>query len=206
LLNDLMSVFMLFIIFFFVFHYLNTRRGVKVRPVVGACLVAMPFAFASMVVLLVMMLRQIPYDVASASIRSITVAVGSDLPSFLIFGFMALLYKAKNVDFEKLMQSAGMRHEANECFLDFFVNSLAFIFMVSVKLATVHRVGLMLELSMASLFIATIWMITPFFRYLPAREKSLAEDPLPLIENKNWYGRTVLLIEYKNWGGETVVN
>jgi hypothetical protein len=187
LLTDLVSIFMLFSVFFLVFVCQNRKsQDVKVRPLVGASLVALPFAFSSMVILLVMMIRHIPYDVASASIKSITVAVGSDLPSFLIFGFVAILRKAKAADFEKIMLGAEMRREANECFLDFIVNSSAFIFLVLVSLATIHRVGLMLELSMCVLFLSTIWMITPFFRYLfaPVQEQSLAAEPV-LLADKN---------------------
>jgi len=165
LLNDAMSQATIVLIVFLVFARRNRKNGsqTKISPLVGGLLVAIPFTFSSMVVLLLMMLYHIPFDVATASIRSITVSVAVDLPIFLLFGFQSAI--AGKGNFTETMMGEDMLHEANEVFTDFLVNALAFVPLITVSFVIVHRIGLMLDVAMLMFYIATMWMVLPFLRY-----------------------------------------
>lgn len=143
----------------------NRVRNVawKLCPFRTGCFMAAPFILSTCAIFLVMMALNIPLDIATSSIGSISVSVAVDLPIFFMGALQPLILSG--LSFEDAMKSRKMADETGKILSDFAINTPAFLPLVFSLFPIIFNIGYLMVLVMVMCTIGTMLIMAPMMRW-----------------------------------------
>ena len=110
-----------------------------------------------------MMALNIPLDIATSSIGSISVSVAVDLPIFFMGALQPLVLSG--LTFEEALGSEKMVDETGKILSDFAINTPAFIPLVFSLFPIIFNIGYLMVLVMVMCTIGTMLIMAPMMRW-----------------------------------------
>lgn len=137
---------------------LKPRR--RLSPSLGGIIMSTPFVFASAATFIIMMVFEIPLDVATAVMTALSINASADFAIYFVRAFIKALLKA---DKDKAVVLA-MRDRGEIILNDMVLNSLCFSYLISSPFPAIRRLGLMLVLMIIMCCIGTLVIMPSMLR------------------------------------------
>ncbi len=144
-------------------NYQNPQALFWISAVRGGICATVPFIVATCSIYLLLMALSIPYDIASSSISSISVAVAVDFP--LLYIFRVMLIRLQHAPAEMLLASKSMIQEMEEILVDYVVNTPAFLPLLFSLFPIMNRVGYLMVVALFACVIGTLLIMAPLMRW-----------------------------------------
>lgn len=150
-------------IFCFV-YFLVIRKDRAENSLKSGILVSIPFFWALATMYLIMMIFQVPLDIASSAISSMAVSIAVDFPLMIIDRFRLVCRNFKS--FEKSIVSKEMNEIGVAVLFDSIANSFLLSGLLFVGIVPIVRLGFLEELVILACISGTMFLVFPFLRWI----------------------------------------
>ena len=165
----------------------------RMSPIFSGVLVAVPFVWATAVLYLIMMVIDMPFDIASASIGAMAVAIAVDFPLFVADYFRRVISRidaTRKEVFQKTLEDSEMVDSIVDVIVDYMGNAILFAFMMVTPIEAIRRLGILEEAVLFSCIFSTVFMVIPMMRWTIRRNRdtSIFRELFGSILNGKQYG------------------
>lgn len=188
------------VVFFCVFYFLwqngkNNLSKWRMSATFSGVLVAVPFVWATAILYLLMMVIGMPFDIASASIGAMAVAIAVDFPLFVADYFRRTISKKDHASrrevFRSTLEDPEMVDSVVDVIVDYMGNAILFAFMMATPIEAIRRLGILEEAVLFSCIFSTVFMVLPMMRWTIRRNRdgSIFRELFETISNGKRYGQ-----------------
>jgi len=161
------------IIFFCMIYFIYRRNQIlskwRISSGWASVLVALPFIWATAMLYIFMMVFRMPFDVASASIGAMAVAIAIDFPLFVVDFFGRSLSRVNNAQkedaFELAINEKDMINSVVDVIVDYMGSAILFAFMMATPVVAIKRLGFLEEWVLFNCIFATVFLVLPMLRW-----------------------------------------